>query len=49
MDYETLYAAMVAAAERAIAEIEAANYGNAKDILIAAERHCEEQYLQKTE
>ena len=42
MDYEALYAKMVEAAE-------AADYGRAKRLLIAAEQGCEEAYLQKAE
>ena len=36
MQYEKLYAEMVGAAEQAIEAIEHGNYGQAKDILIAA-------------
>ena len=39
MDYEALYAKMV----------EAADYGRARQLLIAAEQGCEEAYLQKAE
>lgn len=46
MDYETLYAKMIAAAEDAITAIEQCNYGQAKELLIAAELACEEQYIQ---
>lgn len=46
MDYAILYAKMVAAAENAIAAIEQCNYGQAKELLIAAEQACEEQYIQ---
>ena len=49
MDYEALYAKMVEAAEQAIAAIEAAAYGRASQLLIAAEQGCEEAYLQKAE
>ena len=49
MDYEVLYAKMVEAAEQAIEAIEAADYGRAKRLLIAAEQGCEEAYLQKAE
>ena len=49
MDYEAFYAKMVAAAEQAIAAIEAADYGRARQLLIAAEQSCEEAYLQKAE
>lgn len=49
MDYEVLYARMVAAAEQAIEAIEAADYGRAKRLLIAAGQGCEEAYLQKAE
>ena len=45
MDYEALYAKMVEAAEQAIEAIEAADYGRAKRLLIAAEQGCEEAYL----
>ena len=36
MDYEALYAKMVEAAEQAIEAIEAADYGRARQLLIAA-------------
>ena len=36
MEYEKLYAQMVEAAEQAIAAIERADYGQAKQILISA-------------
>lgn len=49
MDYQKLYAEMVAASERAIEAMEAANYGQARTILIDAEQRCEEQYLQAAE
>ena len=45
MEYQKLYAQMVAAAEAAIAAIDAGNFGQAKEILIRAEQHCEEQYV----
>ena len=45
MDAQKLYSLMVDAAERAVTEIEKQNYGAAKDILIAAERECEERYI----
>ena len=48
-DYAQLYARMVDASERAIAEIEKQNYGTARDILIAAERQCEELYVSEPE
>jgi len=41
MEYEKLYAQMVEAAEQAIAAIERADYGQAKQILISAEQRCE--------
>ena len=44
-DYKQLYILMLDASERAIEEIEKQNYGAAKDILIAAERACEEKYI----
>ena len=46
MEYNKLYAAMAAAAEAAIAAIDEANYGQAKQILIEAEQSCEEEYIQ---
>ena len=49
MDYEVLYAKMVEAAEQAIEAIEAADYGRAKRLLIAAEQGCEEAYLRKAD
>ena len=48
-DYAQLYARMVDASEKAITEIERQNYGAARDILIAAERQCEELYVSATE
>jgi len=45
VNYQKLYAQMVDAAERAISEIEKQNYGAARDILIAAEQQCEEDYV----
>ena len=44
-NYQKLYARMVDASEQAISEIEAMNFGAAKEILIAAERECEELYI----
>lgn len=44
-NYQTLYARMVDASERAISEIERQNYGVAREILIAAEQECEELYI----
>ena len=44
-DYKELYVLMVDASERAIEEIEKANYGTAKEILIATEQKCEEIYI----
>ena len=49
MQYEKLYAEMVVAAEQAIEAMEHVNYGQAKDILIAAEQRCEAQYLEVQE
>ena len=49
MQYQTLYAEMVGAAERAIEAIEQGNYGQAKQILIDAEQRCEAQYLDTPE
>ena len=48
-DYAQLYARMVDASERAITEIERQNYGAAREILIAAERQCEELYVSAPE
>ena len=48
-DYVQLYARMVNASERAIEEMEKQNYGAARDILIAAERQCEELYVSAPE
>ena len=45
VNYSALYARMVAAAERAIEELEHQNYGTARELLIAAEQECEERYL----
>ena len=44
-NYQKLYARMVDASERAIELIEKMNFGAAKEILIAAERECEELYI----
>lgn len=44
-NYQKLYARMVDASERAIELIEAMNFGAAKELLIAAERECEELYI----
>ena len=44
-----ILAKMVEAAEQAIEAIEAADYGRARQLLIAAEQGCEEAYLQKAE
>ena len=49
MQYETLYAEMVGAAEQAIEAIEQGNYGQAKQILISAEQRCEAQYVEEPE
>lgn len=49
MDYRKLYLAMVNGAEKAIRAIEEQNYGLAKQLLIAAEREAEEQYLREEE
>lgn len=49
MEYEKLYAQMVEAAEQAIAAIERADYGQAKQILISAEQRCEAEYLEMEE
>ena len=40
---------MVDASEKAIEAIEKQNYGAAKEILIAAERQCEELYVSEPE
>ena len=48
-NYVQLYAQMVDASERAIEEMEKQNYGAAKEILIAAERQCEELYISEPE
>ena len=49
MEYEKLYAQMVEAAEQAIAAIERADYGQAKQILSSAEQRCEAEYLEMEE
>ena len=49
MRYEKLYAQMVEAAEQAVEAIERADYGQAKQILIAAEQRCEAEYLEASE
>ena len=49
VDYEKLYYIMVNASEDAIEEIEKRNYGNAKEILITAERRCEDIYIEASQ
>ena len=44
-DYKELYILMLDASEKAIEAIEKANYGAAKEILIAAEQKCEEIFI----
>ena len=46
VDYEKLYHLMVDAAENAIGAINAQNYGEARSILIHAEREAEERYIE---
>ena len=47
MDYEALYAKMVEAAEQAIEAIEAADYGRARQLLIAAEQAARKRICRK--
>lgn len=49
VDYAELYHLMVDAAERAIAAVNAQNYGMAKKILIRAEREAEKRYIETAE
>ena len=45
MEFCKLYAEMIAAAEKPIAEMEAANYGSVKETLIATLQNWEELYI----
>jgi hypothetical protein len=45
-DYQKLYTGMFNAATDAIEQLSAANYGLAKDILIAAQQAAEELYME---
>ena len=47
--YRNLYYQMVRASERALRELEQQNFGNARNILIAAQQEAEEQYLRQTD
>ena len=49
LNYAELYHLMVNASEDAIAAIDKQNYGQAREILIAAEQEAEERYLQQTD
>ena len=49
VDYKKLYHKMVDASERAIAAINAQNYGMAKEILIRGEREAEELYIESAD
>lgn len=44
-DYEKLYFQLFAAMADAVEAIEAANYGQAKEVLISAQQRAEEQYM----
>ena len=44
-DYEKLYFQLFAAMADAVEAMEAANYGQAKEILISAQQRAEEQYM----
>ena len=44
-DYKELYFQLFAAIADAVEAIEAANYGQAKEILISAQQSAEEQYM----
>ena len=48
-NYKELYHLMVNASEDALAAIEKQNFGQAREILIAAEQEAEERYLLQTE
>lgn len=47
--YRNLYYQMVRASERALRELEQQDFGNARNILIAAQQEAEEQYLHQTD
>ena len=47
--YRNLYYQMVRASERALRELEQQNFGNARNILIAAQQEAEEKYLSQTD
>ena len=49
MVYEKLYHILLDGAEKAIAAIEAQNYGLARELLIQAEQRAEEVYLERGE
>ncbi|MGN1003490.1 MAG: hypothetical protein ACI4O5_01545 [Oscillospiraceae bacterium] len=44
-DYKQLYFRLFAAAADAVEAIEALNYGQAKNILVSAQQHAEEQCI----
>ena len=46
-EYQKPYHILLDAAERAIEQIEACNFGEAKAVLIAAEQAAEEAYLRE--
>ena len=45
-NYEQLYFKLFSAAADAVEEIEALNFGKAKEILIAAQQSAEEQHME---
>ena len=49
MDYQKLYTTLFNRITDAIDQLEKANYGTAKDILIQAQQETEELYLEATE
>ena len=49
MDYQKLYTTLFNRITDAICQMEKANYGTAKDILILAQQETEELYLDATE
>ena len=47
--YRKMYYRLFNAATAAIEELQRQNYGQAQEMLIAAQQDCEELYLQETE
>ncbi len=49
VDYSKLYHIMLDGAEKAIAALDAQNFGTAREILIRAEQEAEERYIETDE